>query len=152
MLYFIKLTTLAMVVLPSLIPLQHKFSPGKEALILFNKYKPVIERKNNAIVDNPAAIVGDINGDGKDDCIISFVMTSKDGGNAIIGHEAAIYLNTGTSMKVTGAFPKIDFCYALDHIKDQVIYAKEYECKPPYNTVLRERKFAYEGGKIKVIN
>lgn len=138
-------------VLPNLIHAQQKFSPSKEALILFNKYRSVIERKNNAFVQNPTTIVGDINGDGKEDCIISFVMTSKDGGNAIIGHESAIYLNMGTSVKVVGAFPQFNFCYALDHIKDQIIFGREYECMPPYNTVLRERKFAYEGRKIKVI-
>ncbi len=36
-------------------------------------------------------------------------------------------------------------------IQDQVIFGKEYECKPPYNNVLRERKFAYVDGKIQVI-
>jgi hypothetical protein len=148
MLYCLKLTYLIMIMLPGMTLLQQQFSPRKEALALFSKYKPVIERKNNAIVDNPTAIVGDINGDDKEDCIVSFVMTSRDGGNAIIGHEAAIYLNTGTGMKVAGAFPSYKFCYKLNHIKDQVIYAKEYECKPPYNTVLRERKFIYKDSKV----
>ena len=152
MLYCLKLTTLVMVMCPGLMPFQQKFSPRKEALALFNKYKPVIERRNNAIVDNPAAIVGDINGDGKDDCIVSFVMTSRNGGNAIIGHESAIYLNTGKRMKVAGAFPSYTFCFKLNHIKDQVIYAKEYECKPPYKEVLRERKFAYRDGKVAAID
>ncbi len=151
MFHCLRLIALAIFVLPNLIHAQQKFSPKKEALILFNKYRPVIERKNNAVVQNPIAIAGDINGDGKEDCIISFVMTSKDGGNAIIGHESAIYLNTGTSVKVAGAFPQFNFCYTLDHIKDQVIFGKEYECMPPYNTVLGERKFAYAGGKIRVI-
>lgn len=123
-----------------------------ESLALFNKYKPVIEEKNNAIVDNPTPIYGDINGDGKEDCIISYVLISKDGGNAIIGHEAAIYMNTGTAMKMTGNFPSFKFCYNLEYIKNQVIYAKEYECKPPYNTRVRERKFRYALGKVKLIN
>jgi hypothetical protein len=152
MLYCFKLTTLVMVLWPGLTPFQQKFSPRKEALALFNKYQPVIERKNNAIVDTPNAIVGDINGDGKEDCIVSFVMTSRDGGNAIIGHESIIYLNMGTGMKVAGAFPAYKFCYRIGHIKDQVIYAKEYECKPPYNTVLGEKKFNYTKGEIKIID
>ena len=128
------------------------FMPRQAAMVLFNKYKPVIENKNNAIVDNPTPVSGDINGDGKEDCIISYVMTSKDGGNAIIGREAVIYLNMGKAMKVTGRFPVFKFCYNLEHIKEQVIYAKEYECQPPYNTQVRERKFRYAFGKIKLVN
>jgi hypothetical protein len=130
---------------------QERFSPGAAALKLFNKYKPVIERKNNAIVDEPVVIEGDINSDGKNDCIISFVMTAQNGGRAIIGHGSAIYLNTGTGVKVVGAFPDFPFCYTLDHIRDQVIFGKEYECAPPYNNILRDRKFKYVGGKIKEV-
>ncbi len=44
---------------------QTGFSPAKESLKLFNKYIPVIEEKNNAIVDKPNVITGDINGDKK---------------------------------------------------------------------------------------
>ena len=123
-----------------------------EVMALFNKYKQVIEEKNNAIVDNPTPVYGDINGDGKEDCIISYIMTSKGGGNAIIGHDVVIYINTDTAIKMTGNFPSFKFCYNLEYIKDQVIYAKEYECKPPYNSVSRERKFRYVNGKIKLIN
>ncbi|OQP59430.1 hypothetical protein A3860_37885 [Niastella vici] len=149
---FFKLPALLVVItIPAVVQAQHHFSAKTEALKLFNKYKPVIEKKNNAVVDNPIAIVGDINGDGKEDCIVSFVMTSKNGGNAIVGHESAIYLNSGTRMKVTGAFPAFNFCYTLDHIQDQVIFGKEYECAPPYKNILRERKFAYVNAKIQEI-
>jgi len=55
-------------------------------------------------VDEPKAITGDLNGDGKDDCIIFFVMTSKDRGNAIVWSDAAIYINKRDKMKVTGSF------------------------------------------------
>jgi len=41
------------------------FFPKREALKLFNSYKPTIERSRNAIVDEPSAITGDLNGDGK---------------------------------------------------------------------------------------
>lgn len=80
-----------------------------------------------------------------------FVMASRNGGNAIVGHESAIYLNSRTRMKVVGAFPAFNFCYTLDHIQDQVIFGKEYECMPPYNNVLRERKFVYVDAKIQLI-
>ncbi len=131
---------------------QQHFSPKEESLKLFNEYKPVIERKDDAVVDNPVAITGDINGDGKEDCIVSFVLVGKDGGNAVLGGGHAIYLNTGTRMKVAGSFPEFKYCFYLDHIRDQVIYGKEYECAPPYNTIIRERKFAYINGKIKEVH
>lgn len=132
--------------------LAQKRDRNKEVLELFSKHKAVIESKNNAIADNPTPVYGDINGDGKEDCIISYVMISKNGGNAIIGHEAAIYVNTGKAMEMTGTFPSFNFCYTLHYIKKQVIYAKEYECQPPYNAVSRERKFRYTRGEIKHIN
>ena len=130
---------------------QQHFSPKEVSLKLFNKYKLVIEKKHEAIVDTPNAITGDINGDGKEDCIVSFVMTSQSGGNALIGSGSAIYLNTGVNMKVAGAFPTFNFCFNLDRIHDQVIYGKEYECTPPYNNIIRDRKFKYVGGKIKEV-
>ena len=128
---------------------QGGFSPAKESLKLFNRYVPAIEKNNNALVDNPTAITGDINGDQKEDCIVFFVLTSKEGGNLIMDRQSAIYLNTGAGMKVVVAFPPLDFCYRIDHIKDQVIYAKEYKCMPPYNEVTGERKFIYKDGEIR---
>jgi hypothetical protein len=127
---------------------QSSFSPEKETRRLFNAYKPVIEKKNNALVDNPVVITGDINGDGKPDCILSFVLVSKNGGNALGGHEFSIYLNAGNSMKVAGAFPRMKYCFMVDHIKDQVIYAKEYQCAPPYPSLKRAHRFVYRQGKI----
>jgi hypothetical protein len=127
---------------------QNSFSPSKESLRLFNKYKPTIEKNNNAIVDEPKIVSGDINNDSLEDCVIFFVMTPKEGGNAIIGQEAAIYINTGKRMRVVGAFPKFNFCYTVDKIRDQVIYLKEYICEPPYNEFVRERKTIYHGGTI----
>lgn len=131
---------------------EEDFIPRRNAVELFNKYKLVIEWKKEVIVDNPTPIFGDINGDGKEDCIISYVMLSKNGGNAIVGKDAVIYLNTGKAMKMTGSFPSFNFCYTLHHIKNQVIYATEYECQPPYNTIVRERKFRYVEGEITLIN
>jgi hypothetical protein len=128
---------------------QNSFSPSKEALRLFNQYKPTIEKHNRAIVDEPKVISGDINNDSLEDCIIFFVMASKDGGNAIIGQDAAIYVNMGKKMKVIGAFPKFGFCYTVDNIRNQIIYLKEYKCEPPYNEFVRERKIIYHNGTVK---
>ena len=148
----LRLSILVIIAIPYTVLAQLHFSPKEESLKLFNKYKPVIEKKNDAVVDNPVAIAGDINGDGKEDCIVSFVLVSKDGGNALLGDGSAIYLNTGIGMKVVGAFPEFNFCYYLDHIHDQVIFGKEYKCAPPYNNIIRVRKFAYVHGKIKEVH
>jgi len=90
--YYSGLVFIAFIILPSIIQAQNNFSPAKEALKLFNSYKPAIEKKNNAIVDDPTMLIGDINGDKQEDCII-----------------------------------------------------------PPYNKFVRERKFAYKEGEIKII-
>lgn len=127
---------------------QNSFSPAKEALRLFNKYKPTIEKNNSAIVDEPKVISGDINNDSLEDCIIYFIMTPKEAGNAIIDREAAIYINKGKQMKVSGAFPKFDFCYTVDRIQNQTIYLKEYKCQPPYSEFIREREVIYQNGSI----
>ena len=144
----VRLFWLVMVAMPVMARAQQNFSPKEESLKLFNKYKPVIEKRYDAIVNASDPVSGDINGDGKEDCIISFLMYAKDGGNAHTGSGSAIYLNTGTGMKVVGAFPECPFCYYLDHIQDLVIYGKEYECAPPYNKIIRDRKFKYVAGKI----
>ena len=148
---YLRLVLIAFMAIPLITSAQNSYSPAEEALKLFDTYKLVIEKKNNAIVDDPKVISGDINGDNKSDCIISFVMTSKDGGNLIIGYGSAIYLNTGTGMKVVGAFPEFGFCYTLDRIKGQIIYAKEHECQPPCLKIIRQREFAYAKGKIRII-
>lgn len=151
MTHYLRLILVSFTAIPLIASAQNSYSPTEEAQKLFNTYKPIIEKKNNAIVDNPRVIAGDINGDNKIDCIISFVMTSKNGGNLIIGYGSEIYLNIGTGMKVAGAFPELGFCYTLDQIKGQIIYAKEHECQPPYLKIIRQRKFAYAEGKIKII-
>ena len=130
---------------------QKNFFPKAESLKLFNKYAPVIEKEYKGILDEPNIIVGDINGDGLYDCIIDFVLTPKEGGNIIVAHGAAIYINTGLEMKVVGAFPEGNFCYNIDYIRDQVIYVKEHECAPPYSKIIKQRKFRYLNGKVREI-
>ena len=151
MLKGLRVSFLVIIAIPYMGMAQQHFSPKSASLKLFNKYKPVIERKKEAIVDLMDPVTGDINGDGKEDCIVSFIMYSKDGGNAHIGDGFAIYLNTGTGMKVVGEFSEFNFCFYLDHIRDQIIFAKEYECAPPYNKIIRDRKFTYVNGKIKEV-
>ncbi|OQP43770.1 hypothetical protein A4D02_09815 [Niastella koreensis] len=152
MFFVVRLSFVVIMAMPVMVLAQQKFSPKDESLKLFNKYKPVIEKRHEAIVDPSGPVSGDINGDGKEDCIISFIMYPQDGGNLHIGSGSAIYLNTGTGMKVVGAFPEFKFCYYLDHIRDQIIFGKEYECAPPYNKFIQTRKFKYVNGKIMEIH
>jgi hypothetical protein len=92
-------------------------------------------------------ITGDLNGDKRIDCIIFFVMTPKDGGNVIIGRDAAIYINQGNKRKVIGNF-NLDICYAVEKIKDKIIYVNEYECAPPYDIFAKKRKYLLSGNKV----
>jgi len=127
---------------------QRSFDPKRESLRQFNAYKPTIERTENAVADNPQAFVGDLNGDGRADCIVFFVMTPKGGGNAIIDRKAAVYINTGSSMKVDGAFPDLQECYAVDRIAGGRIYMSYYECAPPYMTRTGSGVYAWSSGKL----
>lgn len=125
--------------------------PEAEAQRLFEKYRPTIEKKNGAVVQPPTAVTGDINGDGLKDCLLHFVLTPKEGGNLIVDSQTAVYLNTGTGMKVAGAFPRVNFCYVPQRIEKGIIYADEYVCAPPYNEKKGVRKFRYVNNKISLV-
>jgi hypothetical protein len=127
---------------------RRNFSPKEESIKQFNIDKPAIEQQYDALTDEPESFVGDINDDGLPDCILSVVMTPKDGGNMIVAHECFIYINTGSGMRPAGTFPDLEFCYAIDNIKNNVINIKEYECAPPYNTYIKTRKLIYRNGKV----
>jgi len=62
---------------------QTSFSPEKETMKLFNAYKPVIEKNGDIVVSNTHIITGDINGDGKEDCIVSFERYAKGAVNPV---------------------------------------------------------------------
>jgi hypothetical protein len=127
---------------------QGGFDPRRESLRRFQAYKPTIERTEGATVDNPQAFVGDLNGDGRADCIVFFVMTPKGGGNAIVGRKAAVYMNTGSGMKVDGAFPDMQECYAVDRVSGGRIYLSYYECAPPYMTKTGSGVYTWSSGKL----
>jgi hypothetical protein len=127
---------------------QAQSDPAGESLRQFSAYKSTIERTENAVVDNPTAITGDLNGDGRADCIVFFVMTPKGGGNAIIGRKAAVYLNTARGMKVDGAFPELRQCYAVDRISAGKIFLSYYECAPPYMTKTGAGIYRWQNRKL----
>jgi|GEM_PF-2961440 len=146
---FINRTFLAFLfVLPSMAFSQSKFSPADEALKQFNSTKAAFEKQYDGIIDEPRVFTGDLNGDHLPDCIISFVMNPKEGGNAIIASINILYLNTGKGMKRALEFPEFKFCYGIDRIQNGLIYIKQYECAPPYMTFTKASRLAYRDGKI----
>ena len=72
----------------------------------------------------PSPITGDLDGDGREDCVIFFVMTSRTGGNAIVGRDAAIYINKGEKMKVIGSF-NLSFVMPLKKIANATVFVNE---------------------------
>lgn len=119
-----------------------------EALRLFNGYKATIEASNNAVVDEPRILTGDLNSDGRVDAVVFFVMTPADGGNAVVGREAAVYLSTANGLKVAGAFPSVPECWAPDAIRGGIVYATGYECAPPYVKATSKVRFRWNGKKM----
>lgn len=130
---------------------QPAYTPAGRSLELFRQYQPVIEKTNEAIVQEPLAVTGDINGDSLEDCIVFFVLTPRTGGNIVVDRQAAVYLNTGSTMKVAGAFPDLHYCYVVDRIAGQLIYIKEYRCRPPYDEYVAEHRLAWRKGKIRLL-
>ncbi|QKJ31759.1 hypothetical protein HQ865_18965 [Mucilaginibacter mali] len=122
--------------------------PADEALKLFKPTIPAIEKQTKGIVQEPNVFIGDINGDKKPDCIVSYVVTPKEGGNAIMQHTSVIYLNTGNGMRNAGSFPDLKFCYGISAIKDGLIMIDKIKCAPPYMEVTGRGKLAYRDGKI----
>lgn len=75
----------------------------------FLKYTPNIESEGKNITYSKT-FNGDLNNDGLDEIVIYFACTPKSGGNMIVGREAAIYLNTGTTVKaITALNPEYPF-------------------------------------------
>lgn len=75
----------------------------------FSKYAPNIESEGKNITYSKT-FNGDLNNDGLDEIVIYFVCTPKSGGNMIVGREAAIYLNMGSTVKaITALNPEYPF-------------------------------------------
>lgn len=118
---------------PVFVKAQTKFDPVAAAKKMFEVERSKIEKAEKVLVNDPVEIVGDLNGDGLKDCLLSYVLTARDGGNAVVGHKTAVYINTGKKMMADGNFPPLKFCYTVDKISGGIIRLKEYTCAPPYN-------------------
>ncbi len=146
---FFRILIAAFLTLPPTAVLAQSVSATRaEALRLFNQHKPSIEAANNAAVDEPQILTGDLNGDARLDAVVFFVMTPADGGNAIVNREAAVYLSGPKSLKVAGDFPKVAECWVPDAIRGGVVYATSYECAPPYSTAVGKLRFRWNGKKM----
>ncbi len=138
-------------VLRTNVSLHAQNATAAEALRLFNQYKPTIEASNDARVDDPQVLTGDLNADGVADAIVFFAMTPADGGNAIVGRDAAVYLRGPSGLKVVGSFPAVDACWAPDAIRGSVVYATLYECAPPYSSKIGSMRFRWKGSRMVVV-
>ncbi len=124
--------------------------PGDMALALFNAYVPKIEKTNpGQIVDGVQAVSGDIDGDGLDDAIVSFVLLEKAGGNAVVGGGKAIYLQKHGGMKVVGQFPEEPCGMRVDKIIDGKIKVQGFECMAPYMKLEWEQDWVFKNGKVR---
>ena len=125
-------------------------TPADKALALFNAYVPKIEKKHpGQIVDGVQTVSGDLNGDGHDDVIVSFVMLEKSGGNAIVGGGKAIYLQKKDGvMKVVGEFPDEPCGMRVEKIVDGKIKVQGVECMAPYMKVEWEQDWVFKKGRV----
>ena len=127
---------------------QQAYDPAATSQRLFDDYKANIARTKDAAVNAADPVVGDLNGDGRADCLISLVLTPKEGGNAIIGYRTAVYLNTGKGMKVAGAFPDLNYCYGVKNSRAGIINVEEIECAPPYMTPVATHRYRWQRGRL----
>lgn len=125
-------------------------TPADKALALFNAYLPKIEKRHpGEVVDGVQTVSGDLDGDGYDDVIVSFVMLQKSGGNAIVGGGKAIYLQKkGGVMKVVGEFPDEPCGMHVEKIVDGKIHVQGLECMAPYMKVEWEQDWVWKKGKV----
>lgn len=125
-------------------------SPADKALALFNAYVPKIEKAHpGQIVDGIQTVSGDLDGDGYEDVIVSFVTVEKGGGNAFTGGGKAIYLQKlGGVMKVVGKFPDEPCGMHVEKIVDGKIRVQGIECMAPYMKVEWEQDWVFKKGKV----
>lgn len=125
------------------------FDPVQTSLDMFKKYRHVIDSTNDGLVsDEPTAHTGDINSDGKIDVILQFGLYPK-GANGIVMFQAAIYLNTGATMKVVGEFNP-DYCGVIKKIENGFVYVNEYSACLTISgeQPIQKHKLKYRKGKL----
>ena len=121
--------------------------PVDEAKALFKAFIPKIEASNpEETIQMGNAIAGDLNGDGKQDVIISFVGTPKEGGNAVLSSGHAVYLQKNAKMRVAGEL-KLDCGARIDRITKGKIVVTYTDCSPPYLEEKFTQEFAWKDGK-----
>lgn len=91
------------------------------ALRKFDEYSPKIEASKDAAIGSSEAYTGDLNHDGLEDVIVFFVLSPKEGGNALMGQGIAVYVNEGTDMKVIAGFEP-DYIFRVEGINNNKIH------------------------------
>ena len=120
-----------------------------EALALFAKHKPAIEKEHGKILYE-RVIVGDLNGDGRMDAIVEFGC-NPGGGNVALLRQAALYLRGARDMRVVGGFEP-DYCFAIKTIEDGVAIVDELKsCADPGGTVVKSRRMRLRQGALVVV-
>jgi hypothetical protein len=78
---------------------------------MFQAFRPRIEQnlRPGVRLSEIEIHTGDLNGDGLDDAVVSFAQVSRKNPQLVLKREAALYLRTGTRMRVSGAWPET-FC------------------------------------------
>lgn len=124
----------------------------KLAQAKFDAYLPKIEKTNNAGLDGREAYTGDFTGDGLEDVAIYFVLTPKEGGNAIVGQGLTLYQNTGNDVKVIAGFEP-DYMFSFRRIENGKIYIEKLayaetdgHCCP---SIKENRVLTVSGNKIR---
>jgi hypothetical protein len=93
----------------------------------FNEIRKEFD-KADEILGNTDIKIGDINGDGKDDALVNYVIVPKDG-NIVLRSGVVIYSNDGEKLNF---ILKYDFPYTayVDKIKDNLLFCIRTEFRP----------------------
>ena len=92
----------------------------KKALMEFDKNSQKFLEKGT-IIGSSEAFIGDLNADGKKDAVVFYVLSPKEGGNALMGQGAVVYINNGSSLKELTVF-KPDFTFHIKEIANNKIH------------------------------
>ncbi len=100
-----------------------------EALRLFTRKVPSIAGAMHAAIARRETFCGDINGDGREDVLVYFVLVPDDGGTAIVGRGLAICLQRKGAMELAGLFQP-DYPFVIEKIEGQHIHIAKLNWTP----------------------
>lgn len=126
-------------------------APDDLALKLFQSYLPQIENSHSLVVQYTRVVSGDLNYDGLEDVVVEFGLGAKNS-NGIILRQAAIYVNSGTTVKVVAGFEP-DYCPSIKKIQENTIIVEELEaCTLPWPKVVNTHKYRLKNRTLVEVN